>query len=838
MKKEEKLTKETAEKDASDQRIPEELALTGVRKRRVSPLNPTVWFLILAASGGSAAAWLSYRIFGFEHFISAWILALIAGASWVVIIRMLLLDSRLKKFWIVWLAFGFFLTILFSSTESMWIASVVFSFAFLLFRRYKPYRHLTSRRRAGLFFIGFILFCLLTIGWLPIGTETIEAPEAVDTAFEPDIPALPEDPSELFVTNNLTVLGKNVAQYAIGSLRLFWLFSLLHIFSGVRLHFMKLRPKLAVSTFLIAIFPLVLILLMGLLTFYSILGASRATRAKYLLEDWTALAAQNENLIGQLTDQSFSYQKYGESIQTNGEVPSWLQEFIAALNSETSTAQEPIPIRRAFYLWEGSEIWLVTVRGREESSLRLRFGKVDSKMLDKLAGIVHSDISLSFESSLNISVGNQTVQMVESDLPAFKGGIQGRLHPQQAGQELEKPSFSLWKYSMYFGMAHLNVKTISSGRLADTRILMLLKTNLSSIFNELTSEKNPLSQAVMILLATLAVLLLILEAFAFYFGMRITTGITSAIKILHRGTKRIASGDFDTPIEISNEDELGDLAASFNAMAAAVKKGREEAVERERLERELKTAREIQERLLPHEMPLIPGFEISGTSLPSQHVGGDYFDFLDMDSGHLGIAIGDVSGKGIPAALLMANLQASLHGQAVDPEEVASVVSKINELLVRSTDSHMFATFFYGILNRRKATFTSSNAGHNLPLLVRTSGEIEQLSTGGLLLGFQSDQSYDQQVTQIKPGDVLVLYTDGITEAECEPSDELVNDKFFGEERLKKVIEKNTMKSAREIQAAILAAVADHMKEAPQTDDITLVVIKRKLGEEKTPKKQ
>ena len=112
-----------------------------------------------------------------------------------------------------------------------------------------------------------------------------------------------------------------------------------------------------------------------------------------------------------------------------------------------------------------------------------------------------------------------------------------------------------------------------------------------------------------------------------------------------------------------------------------------------------------------------------------------------------------------------------------------------------------------------------------------------QLSTGGLLLGFQPDQSYDQEVTQIEPGDVLVLYTDGITEAECEPSEEIVNDKFFGEERLKKIIEKNTMNSAREIQSAILTAVADHMKEAPQTDDITLVVIKRKLGEEKIPDK-
>ena len=331
----------------------------------------------------------------------------------------------------------------------------------------------------------------------------------------------------------------------------------------------------------------------------------------------------------------------------------------------------------------------------------------------------------------------------------------------------------------------------------------------------------------MIALFSLAALMFFLETFVLIFGVRITTGITSAVKALHRGTRRIAEGDLDTKIVIPSEDELGDLATSFNVMAGAVKKGREEAIERERLERELETARQIQEKLLPHEMPQLPGFEIAGTSLPSQQVGGDYFDFLDMGTGQLGIAIADVSGKGIPAALLMANLQASLHAQVIKKGSVADVASRMNSLLVKSTDTHMFATFFYGILDEVKSTFTSTNAGHNPPLLFRADGKIKRLEAGGLVLGFLPDQKYTQQTMKIKQGEVVVLFTDGITEA-AGPSSEKISENLFGEERLIEIVRASLAKSAVEIQAAILQAISNHTANVPQYDDITLVVIKRK----------
>ncbi len=328
-------------------------------------------------------------------------------------------------------------------------------------------------------------------------------------------------------------------------------------------------------------------------------------------------------------------------------------------------------------------------------------------------------------------------------------------------------------------------------------------------------------------LLVLGILLLVMESFVLGFGIRISAGITSAVRALHRGARRIAAGDLDTPIEIPNEDELGDLAAAVNEMAAGVKRGRAEASKREALERELAVAREIQERLLPHVMPAVPGFEISGASLPSQQVGGDYFDFLDLEDGRLGIAIADVSGKGIPAALLMANLQAILRGQAEERGDVSAVLARVNSFLVRSTDPHMFVTFFYGILDRVKGVFLSSNAGHNPPLLLRADGTIERLSAGGLLLGFMAGQDYAQQATELRPGDVVVLFTDGITEA-SDPGTPDRPDRFFGEERLIEVVRRSAGLTAGEIQTAILDAVAAHTAGAPQSDDITLVVFKRR----------
>jgi serine phosphatase RsbU (regulator of sigma subunit) len=804
-----------------EERIPEELTFRKLGKKEKSPLNDTVWKACLRIFAGTFLIWILSVVLGTSHPLSIWLIALAALGIWGLAVWMLLLDSSLRKFWIVWLGLSIVSLLFINQAEGVWFNTAVFSFVFLLFRRYKPYHHLTSRRRTALFLLGFLAFCLLIGGRTTAYQSEVVEPSSENILFLYSTPA------------NLKTLGSSFAIYSISSLEIFWFFSLLHLFFSARLHFMKLKPKLAISAFLIAVVPLILVILMGLLILYGTLGATRAIQARSILNDWRSLAAIDENFIPSMFAQSFSYEKTGVPTPIQEDIPPWIQDFLSSLGSTESPYADRKELPTGDYFWINLGLWLIRISSRGDENLFIQGGRIDQPLMDRLAKNIRSDVSFIFSSAVRMTVAGIPLSLVEKKdgkpVEKLQGGYitekvrsEEKIHP----EDTQNSSRSLWKRPLYFGMTDVDVISFLDGKFENRKTLLLAEISIASIWDELTSQQNPFSLVVMIVLLSLAVLMLIFEAFMLFFGVRITTGVTSAVKALHRGTQRVIKGDFDIKIDIPNEDELGDLAASFNAMTVAVKKGREEAILRAQLESELETARKIQEKLLPREMPQLSGFEIAGTSLPSMQVGGDYFDFLDLGKGQLGVAIGDVSGKGIPAALLMANLQASLHAQTLEAGNVADVVSRINNLLVRSTESNMFATFFYGLLDRNTSTFTSTNAGHNPPILLRTTGDIERLETGDLVLGFLPDQKYSQQTISLKFGDILVLYTDGITEARS-PESEKTEDKLFGEERLIEVLKTNDSLSAREIQAAILQAVSTHTKNTPQEDDITLVIIKR-----------
>jgi serine phosphatase RsbU (regulator of sigma subunit) len=790
-----------------DKFIPDELALKKIGEKRISPLNDPVWKASLSVVAGSVLIWFLHLVIGISHPVISWFIALISLFVWVTAVKMLLLDAKFKRVWVGWLLLSFVLPLFIGPGYGIWMAAVGGSFVFLLFRKYKPYRHLTSRRRAALFLMGFLVLILLGIARGPGSTAELE--ELFSEEAQAELSIRPEE----------TGLGAYLGRYAQGSLELFWIFSLLHIFFRARLHFMKLKPKLAISAMLIAVVPLILVILMGFLILYGTLGASRAIQARSILYDWKSLSATDENFIPNLFPQSFTYDNNDMDVSTQQETPPWLQELLTSLAAEGTPLGERREEEVAEFFWIDSGLWLIRIHKASGKITSIQGGKVDQSLLSRLAKIVRTDVSFVFSSSVKMTIAGTPIRLVQEK--------EGKPIDKLYAKYITSSSQSFWHRPLYFGMTDIDVFSLVSEKLESRKMLLLLEVILANDLSELTSQKNPFSLTVMIALFAMAILMLIFEAFMLFFGVRITTGFTSAVRSLYQGTKRIAAGDLDSNIQIPNEDELGDLAASFNAMAQAVKKGREEAILRAHLESELDTARTIQEKLLPHEMPRFHGFEIAGTSIPSKQVGGDYFDFLDLGEGQLGIAIADVSGKGIPAALLMANLQASLHAQTFETEKVADVTARINNLLVKSTDSNMFVTFFYGLLDRNRSTFTSTNAGHNHPLLLRSDLTMEFLAKGGLVLGFLPDQKYDQQTTTLQPGDVLVLYTDGITEART-PDKEEAGEKLFGEDRLVRVIEENAGHSAREIQAAILNAVSEHTKNTPQGDDITLVVIKRR----------
>jgi sigma-B regulation protein RsbU (phosphoserine phosphatase) len=250
----------------------------------------------------------------------------------------------------------------------------------------------------------------------------------------------------------------------------------------------------------------------------------------------------------------------------------------------------------------------------------------------------------------------------------------------------------------------------------------------------------------------------------------------------------------------------------------------EEVAQRERLNREVEIAREVQERLFPQELPPITGLDYWGACRPALGVGGDYYDFLALPGGRLGIAIGDVSGKGIGAALLMASLEASLRAEAArGPDDLAALVGNVNRLVYQASTSNRYATFFYAQYDAAQRQLIYVNAGHNHPMLFRRRGgdwEINRLSAGGTVVGLLDSFPYQQETLGLRPGDMLVAFTDGISEA-MNPRDE-----EWGEERLIETVKACSGQPSKELVSSIILAADGFASGAKQHDDMTLVVLR------------
>jgi sigma-B regulation protein RsbU (phosphoserine phosphatase) len=241
------------------------------------------------------------------------------------------------------------------------------------------------------------------------------------------------------------------------------------------------------------------------------------------------------------------------------------------------------------------------------------------------------------------------------------------------------------------------------------------------------------------------------------------------------------------------------------------------------MQEQIRLAAQIQQELLPKKIPELPGYEIYATSISAQQVGGDYYDFISINDHRLAVCIGDVTGKGLPAALLMANVQATLRGQAISSQSPSECLSRSNHLLFLSTSSEKFCTLFYGILDVQHHEFHFCNAGHDHPFLCSDSGVVKRLSTGGLMLGIFDNVPFEQEIVQIQQGDVIFAYSDGITEAVN------VAQEQFSETRVAEILQQYHNESANVIAERMIDAVRTHANGYPQSDDLTMLIVKRTL---------
>ncbi|HEY3990646.1 MAG TPA: SpoIIE family protein phosphatase [Acidobacteriaceae bacterium] len=341
-------------------------------------------------------------------------------------------------------------------------------------------------------------------------------------------------------------------------------------------------------------------------------------------------------------------------------------------------------------------------------------------------------------------------------------------------------------------------------------------------------------------LIVLAAIFAVIELIAFIMAVRLNRTITNAVADLYQATVAIDSGDFAHRIRVQRRDQLGALSTSFNTMSESLERLLEQQREKERMQSELEIAQEVQNNLFPHGQVEMPGLELHGVCKPARTVSGDYYDFLIMGESELTVAMGDISGKGISAALLMASLHSAVRAYRFAGEDCFSdnggtdrffqggatfsspgkVLSLLNRHLYRSTQPEKYATLFLAHYNTNTRKLVYANGGQLPPFVLCTNGTVRRLDRGGSVVGLLDELVYDEGTVTLDPGDILIAYSDGVTEPENEFGE-------FGEERLIEMVERHRHLPLAAISAQVLQSLRAWIGEQEQPDDITLVLARQ-----------
>ncbi|HEY7392197.1 MAG TPA: SpoIIE family protein phosphatase [Bryobacteraceae bacterium] len=357
--------------------------------------------------------------------------------------------------------------------------------------------------------------------------------------------------------------------------------------------------------------------------------------------------------------------------------------------------------------------------------------------------------------------------------------------------------------------------------------LLLVDTRPSAVLGTIFGQKGQWAEAAMTLFVAVGILFLLVELASLFFGVRLSRTITGAVHELYAGTQHVKEGDFSYRIPVRGNDQLAELGASFNTMTDNLGRLIAVAKENERLQSELAIAREVQAQLFPKAAPSLRGLKLAGVCQPARSVSGDYYDFLSISERAVAFAIGDVAGKGISAALLMAAIQSNMRTQLAATDgnrpnyfSAASLVGALNRQLYANTAPEKYATFYFALYDDVEHVVTYTNAGHLPPMLVRKQC-VDQLEPTGTVVGAFPSARYEEQKIALEPGDILVAYTDGMVEPEN------VYGEMFGEERLRDLVLRHAGEDSDEMIARAMEAVVQWTGSTELQDDMTMLVARR-----------
>ncbi len=381
-----------------------------------------------------------------------------------------------------------------------------------------------------------------------------------------------------------------------------------------------------------------------------------------------------------------------------------------------------------------------------------------------------------------------------------------------------------------FGTAPLELTAWAEGaeQHPTAPVFVYVSSRIGALNKQILATLGEFSRIYVVALKVVGGVFLLIELLALIIGVRLTRSITTTVDKIHEATEHVKTGDFTYRVGIPAGDQLSALGEAFDNMTASVERLLRESQEKSRLDSEIAIAREVQSQLFPQSPPQVPGLELYGVCRPARSVSGDYYDFLHLGRKGIAIVLGDVSGKGISAALLMATIQASLHAQLDDGSldsgsvggpliSTAEVVARLNRQLFESTPLEQYATFFFAVYDPASRKLTYTNAGHLPPVLIRP-GAVERLETGGTVVGLFSLVDYEQAQIELRPQDVLLAFTDGVTEPENSYGEQ------FGEARVIEAARRALHLTPEVLVQEITRSVSDWTGSSELPDDLTLLV--------------
>jgi sigma-B regulation protein RsbU (phosphoserine phosphatase) len=635
----------------------------------------------------------------------------------------------------------------------------------------------------------------------------------------------------------------------------------------------RLRNRLIVTYVFIGVIPAALLIGMAFITLYGLAGQFAifevTSEINSQLRSMEAVnAAVGNELAARLergqnaTAESLTGLRKRDAAWKRRRVSVWFGDELLLLNDESNSPPLSLP---AFVKGAFRDIT------RDQDGLHLRVGtvlQIGPKTLTvvtgepfgkELVGRIAADMGeitllddSGFLRSQNAAQGSGPPGRITINTAAKSGVV---ISESRNGSNVDlSPTFTVGTVPAAAGSMDREVTFFAPLQVLDWRtgeheptgsLVVQVRTRPSVLYGHLFAALGEFVRGVEYILLAILIIFAVIEFVALIIGTRMTRTVTQAVAELYDATKHVDRGDFSHRIPVKSADQLAQLSLSFNSMTESIEKLIQEQKEKQRLEGELAIAQEVQAQLFPRQVTELESLEVHGFCRPARTVSGDYYDFLTASSHKLILAVGDISGKGISAALLMATIHSAVRAYSVEslpqmrepvaagavagagrvmaawPEGIeispGALLGLLNHQLYESTPPEKYATLFLGIYDGRSHQLTYSNGGHLPPILIGQDGAVRRLEAGGTVVGLFDNMLYDEGAVEMHPGEVFLAYSDGVTEPENEFGE-------FGEERLIELVSANRRLPLLQISQTVTAAVDDWIGDNEQPDDITLVL--------------